>query len=65
MASLLNFTVLLERHLSSYVDSFNYAFESGEMSISQKRGIKSLIPKKDKDKRYLKNLLLKRKTFQV
>ena len=25
------------------VDSFNYAFENGEMSISQKRGIMSLI----------------------
>ena len=37
------------------VDSFNYAFENGEMSISQKRGILSLIPKKDKDKKYLKN----------
>ena len=33
------------------VDSFNYAFENGEMSISQKRGIISLIPKKDKDKK--------------
>ena len=32
------------------VDSFNYAFENGEMSISQKRGIISLIPKKDKEK---------------
>ena len=37
------------------VDSLNYAFENGEMSISQKRGIISLIPKKDKDKKYLKN----------
>ena len=37
------------------VDSFNYAFENGEMSISQKRGIISLIPQKDKDKKYLKN----------
>ena len=37
------------------VDSFNYAFENGEMSISRKRGIISLIPKKDKDKKYLKN----------
>ena len=33
------------------VDSFNYAFENGDMSISQKRGIISLIPKKDKDKK--------------
>ena len=35
--------------------SFNYAFENGDMSISQKRGIISFIPKKDKDKKYLKN----------
>ena len=32
------------------VDSFNYAFENADMSISQKRGIISLIPKKNKDK---------------
>ena len=37
------------------VDSFNYAFENGQMSISQKRSIISLIPKKDKDKKYLRN----------
>ena len=37
------------------VDSFNYAFENGEMSISQKCGIISLVPKKEKDKKYLKN----------
>ena len=37
------------------VDSFKYAFENGQMSISQKRGVISLIPKKDKDKKYLKN----------
>ena len=29
--------------------------QNGEMSISQKRGIISLIPKKDKDKKYLRN----------
>ena len=33
------------------VDSFNYAFENGEVSISQKRSVISLIPKKDKDKK--------------
>ena len=37
------------------VDSFKYAFENGEMLISQKRYIISLIPKKDKDKKYLTN----------
>ena len=28
------------------IGSFNYAFQSGALSISQKRGIISLIPKK-------------------
>ena len=37
------------------VDSFNHAFETGRMSISQKFGIISLIPKKDKDLKFLKN----------
>ena len=37
------------------IDSFNHAFENGDMPISQKRGIISLLPKKDKDKKYLKN----------
>ena len=31
------------------VDSFNYAFHKGSLSISQRRGIISLIPKKNKD----------------
>jgi len=37
------------------LESFNYAFVTGEMSIEQRRGVISLIPKKDKDSRYLKN----------
>ena len=41
----LSFWKLLWQEL---VDSFNYAFEKGEMPISQKRGIITLIPKKDK-----------------
>ena len=36
-------------------ESFKYSFESGELSIDQKRGILSLIPKKDKDLRHLGN----------
>ena len=36
--------------------SFNYAFQHGTLSISQKRGIISLIPKKNKDKTILENL---------
>jgi len=36
--------------------SFNYAFQKGSLSISQKRRIISLIPKKNKDKTLLENL---------
>ena len=40
------------------VSSFNYAFRTGILSItfSQRRGIISLIPKKNKDKTLLENL---------
>ena len=37
------------------VDSFNYAFTTGNLSIPQRQGIIRLIPKKDKDPSYLKN----------
>ena len=37
------------------VDRFNYTFENGWLSISPKLRVISLIPKKDKDKKYLKN----------
>lgn len=37
-------------------DSFNYAFQSGTLSITQRRGAISLIPKKNKDKTSLENL---------
>ena len=36
--------------------SFNYAFQKGLLSISQKHGIISLIPGKKKDKTLLENL---------
>jgi len=36
--------------------SFNYAFQKGLLSISQKRGIISLIPKENKYKTLLENL---------
>jgi len=36
-------------------NSFIYAFSIGVMSIEQRRGVISLIPKKDKDSRLLKN----------
>lgn len=35
--------------------SFKHSFETGYLSIDQKRGILSLSPKKEKDIRYLKN----------
>ena len=37
------------------VDSFNYAFVHGKLSPDQRRGIISLIPKKDKNPIFLKN----------
>ncbi len=37
------------------LDSINEAFEEGEMSISQKHGILTLLPKKDKDLIRIKN----------
>ena len=45
------------------IASFNYAFQTGALSISQKRGIISLIPKKNKDKTILENLSSKRVLF--
>ena len=46
----LSFWKLLGQEL---VDSFNYACEKNEMSIFQKRGIITLIPKKEKDRTLL------------
>ena len=40
---------------SFMVNSFNYAFRNGALSISQRQGIISLIPKKKKNTEYLKN----------
>ena len=37
------------------LSSINYALEYGRMSTEQRRGIISLLPKKDKDRLYLKN----------
>ena len=46
----LSFWKLLGQEL---VDSFNYAFEKGEMPTFQKRGIITPIPKKDKNRTLL------------
>jgi len=37
------------------LESFQYAFNTGKLSIDQRRGVISLIPKKDKDVRLLQN----------
>ena len=37
------------------VDSFNYAYNQGQLSIDQRRGLITLLPKKDKDRLLLKN----------
>ena len=37
------------------IKSFNYSFDEGELSVSQKRGIITLLPKKDKSNMFLKN----------
>ena len=37
------------------LDSINFAFEKNELSLDQWRGLISLVPKKDKDRLYLKN----------
>ena len=36
--------------------SFDYPFEKGSLSIGQKRGVISLIPKKNRDRTLLQNL---------
>ena len=37
------------------VSSFNYSYETGTLSVSQRRGIVKLIPKKDADLSLIKN----------
>ena len=40
---------------TSLIDSIYYSIENGELSVEQKRGIITLIPKKDKNRLFLKN----------
>ena len=57
MDYLQNFILLFwkELHLDM-INSFNYAFDTGTLSISQRRGIITLIPKPNKDTTSLENL---------
>ena len=52
-----SFTSTIEKGLFGrlLVDSLNYAFKFGELSNSQKQAIITLIKKKGKDKRMIKN----------
>ena len=38
-----------------FINSLNYSYESGRLSISQRRGIIKLIPKKDSDLNFVKS----------
>lgn len=39
----------------AFLDAINVIFQRGFLSDEQKRGIITLIPKKDKDRRYMEN----------
>ena len=54
MASLLVFTKYFGK-TSFLISAFNYAYGSGMLSITQRRGIFKLIPKKDSEPYFLKN----------
>ena len=40
---------------SDIIQCLNYSFQEGEMSSSQKQALITLLEKKDRDKRYIKN----------
>ena len=51
-----NFTLAFFNDLNQYlVDSLNFSLVNGEFSGSQKQAVITLIEKKDRDKRILKN----------
>ena len=49
------YTFFWKQISETMIDSFNYGFIKGELSISQRQGIIRLIPKKDKNLSYLRN----------
>ena len=56
MASLPNFTNFFWPDLGTYVvNSLNEAFDKGELSVTQKQGIITQLPKGDKPREFLKN----------
>ena len=57
MACLLNFTTIFGVMFNSkpLLKALNYGFKIGQLSISKKRGIIKLIPKKSEELYYIKN----------
>ena len=56
MVSLLIFTKYFGKTCPLFlISAFNYAYDSGMLSITQRRGIIKLIPKKDSESYFLKN----------
>ena len=50
------FYVCFSNEINAYlIDSLNLSFQEGQLSISQRQAMITLIEKKGKDKRYLKN----------
>ena len=46
------YLALWDSLVQDLVESLNYAFECGELTISERRGIITLIPKRNKNKLY-------------
>ena len=56
MITLLSFLIFFWKDLGAFlVRSINYGFHTGEMSVTQRRGIITCIPKENKPKRFVKN----------
>ena len=53
---MLNFLIFFWSDLGTFlVNSINYGFQNGELSITQREGVVTCIPKGNKNKKYLKN----------
>ena len=51
-----SFSIFFWKDLNAFlVRSINYGFQKGEMSVTQRRGVITCIPKENKPKRFIKN----------
>ena len=55
MASLANFTRFFGMMCDILISSFNYSYETGTLSVSQRRGIVTVIPQKDANLSLIEN----------